>query len=93
MKLNPVYLIAGAAVAASLAYVAITGTKNAGQAIGGAAVDMVDGLIGGVVVGAGQVVGIPATNKTQCELDTAAGNTWAASFSCPAKKFLSYLWS
>ena len=38
------------------------------------------------------LVGIPDTNKTQCERDKAAGNTWDASFSCAAGDFLSYAW-
>lgn len=94
MKVPAVYLIAGAAVAGALAWVAYKGgAKGTGAAIGGAVVDLADGVIGGAVVGTGQLVGIPATNMTQCQRDQAAGNTWAASFSCPAKDFISYLWN
>lgn len=93
MKVPTVYLIAGGAVAAALAWVAIQGARGTGAAIGAAAVDMVDGAIGGAVVGAGSLIGIPATNRTQCEIDRANGDTWAASFSCPAKDFISYLWN
>lgn len=87
------YLLAGAAVAAAMAFVAIKGAKGTAQAIGGAAVDLVDGTVGGVVVGIGERVGIPATNMTECERAKAEGRTWDASFACPAKDFLSYLWS
>lgn len=93
MKIPPVYLIAGGAVAAALAWVAWKGARGAGAAIGGAAVEAVDGAIGGAVVGVGSLVGIPATNRTQCEIDKAKGDTWAASFSCPAKDFLQYVWN
>lgn len=48
---------------------------------------------GGVIVGAGEAVGIPATNQSQCERDMTAGKTWDASFSCPAGTFLRYLFS
>lgn len=94
MKITTPYLIAGGAVLAALVW-AMTrqgGAGGLGAAIGGAAVDIVDGAVSGAVVGIGEVVGIPATNKTQCQRDKEAGNTWAASFSCPAKDFLTYLW-
>lgn len=96
MKVNPVYLVAGGLVAAALAWAIWTnkgGAMGVGQALGGAAVDLVDGAVSGVVVGIGEQVGIPATNKTQCEIDKAKGDTWAASFSCPASDFLRYVWS
>lgn len=95
MKLTTPYVIAGGAVLAALVW-AMTrpgGAAGLGSSLGGAAVDFVDGTVSGVVIGIGEVVGIPATNKTQCELDREAGNTWAASFSCPAKDFLNYLWN
>lgn len=95
MKLTTPYVIAGGAVLAALVW-AMTrpgGAAGLGTSLGGAAVDFVDGTVSGVVIGIGEVVGIPATNKTQCELDREAGNTWAASFSCPAKDFLNYLWN
>lgn len=94
MKLTAPYVIAGGAVLAALVW-AMTrpgGAAGLGTSLGGAAVDFVDGTVSGVVIGIGEVVGIPATNKTQCQLDREAGNTWAASFSCPAKDFLNYLW-
>lgn len=93
MNISPAYVVAGAAVAGALAWVAYKGASGAGAAIGGAAVDMVDGVVSGAVIGAGSMIGIPPTNKTQCEIDRAKGDTWAASFSCPAKDFLNYLWN
>lgn len=95
LKLSTPYLIAGAAVIGALVWAATRtgGAAGLGSTIGGAAVDLVDGAVSGVVIGAGELVGIPATSKTQCERDKAAGDTWAASFSCPAKDFLTYVWS
>lgn len=87
------YLVAGAAVAAVLAVLAMRGARGTGESIGSAAVDLVDGTVGGVVVGIGERVGIPATNLTACERAKAEGRTLDASFACPAKDFLSYLWS
>lgn len=95
MKLRAIpmpYLIAGGAVLAALAYVAARGAKQTGQAIGGAAVDLANGVVSGAVVGIGQTVGIPATDQSACERAKAEGRTWDASFACPAGDFLKYLW-
>lgn len=91
MKTPPVYLIAGGAVALAALYVFTRGVKETGQDIGGAAVDFVDGVIGGAVMSAGEIVGIPRTDPQQCEIDKANGDTWAASFSCPAVDFFKYV--
>lgn len=93
MKIPSVYLIAGGAVAAALAYVYIKGPKSAGASIGGAAVDLVDGVVSGAVVQVGEAVGIPATNMNECERAKAMGDTWEASFKCPAGDFLKYVWN
>lgn len=87
------YLIAGAAVGAALLWAASKGAKDTGTTIARAGVDLVDGVVGGTVVGIGEKVGIPATNMTECERAKAEGRTWDASFACPAKDFLSYLWN
>lgn len=92
-RIPTVYLIAGGAVAAALLWaMSRGGVKETGAAIGGAAVDLVDGIVGGTVIGISQGIGIPPTNRTQCEIDKANGDTWKASFSCPAGDFLRYLW-
>lgn len=87
------YLAAGGAVLAALAYVAWRGAGSTGQQIGGAVVDLADGVVSGAVVGAGQIVGIPTTNPTECERAKAEGRTWDASFACPAADFLRYVWN
>lgn len=92
MKFPPLYVIAGGAAVAAYFYIkAKGGATNAGQAIGTGAVDMANGVLGGVVTGVGEVVGIPPTNLTECQRAQAEGRTWDASFACPAKDFLSYL--
>lgn len=78
--------IAAAAVAGIAFYVWRKG-GIAGAASG--AVQAVGDAGAGAVIGAGQLVGIPATNADQCGLDLAAGRYWDASFSCPAGRFLS----
>lgn len=92
-RIPTTYLIAGGAVAVALLWaMSRGGVQQTGAAIGGAAVDLVDGVLSGAVVGVSQAVGIPPTNRSQCEIDKANGDTWRASFSCPAGDFLRYLW-
>lgn len=93
VKIGTPYLIAGAAVLAALAWTATRGSKGAGQAIGGAVVDMADGIVSGAVVSAGELVGIPATSMTECERAKADGRTWDASFACPAVDFIKYVFN
>lgn len=84
-------IIGGAALIGLAALWWITRPGNAsgaGQAVGGAAVDLLGGIGTGAVSSAGDLLGIPATSRTQCEQDLAAGRTWDASFSCPAGTWL-----
>ena len=88
LKLN-FTLIAGLA-AATLMALKFKDLKGVGAGVGSAAVDMVDGMISGAVVGIGQGVGVPPTSMTACQRAIAEGRTLDASFACPAKDFLSY---
>lgn len=94
--MNAKYMLIGAGLA-GLALFIIVKKKGAavdvGAAVGEAAVDFVDGAVGGVAVGIGDVIGVPRTNMTECERAIAEGRTWDASFACPAGTFLKYLTS
>ena len=84
----------GLGVAVILALPLLTRNARAvGGALGGAAVDFADGVIAETVQGAGEVIGIPRTDQSQCALDQAAGRWWDASFSCPAGDFLKGIFS
>lgn len=61
------------------------------QGITSGIIDGIGGAATGVVVGTGEILGIPKTNMTQCQQDMAAGRTWDASFSCPAGDFIKYV--
>lgn len=90
MKINPLYFIGGGVLL--FMAMAATGTgKAVGQTIGGGAVDLVDGVVAGTVMGTGELFGVPSTNMTECQKAVAEGRTWDASFVCPAKTFISYL--
>lgn len=90
--MRALYVIAaGAAVGALLLTFRDAGAS--GRAIGGAAIDLADGVITGAVVGIGEAVGVPPTNETECERAKREGRTWDASFACPAGNFLKYLFS
>jgi hypothetical protein len=92
-RISTPYLIAGGAVAVALLWAATKGAKGTGQAIGGAVVDMANGVVSGTVVGIGSAVGIPETNLTECEKAKREGRTWDASFACPATDFLKYVFN
>jgi hypothetical protein len=84
------YAAIGAAVAGLVVLVLVkkNGIAGVGAAVGGAAVDLVDGVVGGVVTGVGDIVGIPRTNETECEKAMREGRYWDASFACPAGTFI-----
>lgn len=95
--IRPSYIIAAALVGGALLWrlknrIEQGGAVGIGEAVGGAAVDLANGVITGTVTGVGQAVGIPKTNMTECEKAKAEGRTWDASFACPAGDFISYLW-
>lgn len=81
-------LIAALALAAAGLIYFTTRRLGGVQGVASAAVGAVGDAAAGAVVGAGQLVGIPATNQTQCHKDLAAGSWWDASFSCPAGTFI-----
>lgn len=91
VNLPPVAVMAGAAVLGLFALVWLKKKPNQslGASAGAAAVETVADVGTGVVLGVGDVFGIPNTDTDQCSKDIAAGDTWAASFSCPAKRWLS----
>lgn len=96
LNINPLYLGAAVAVMGALWYLKKNGvqgtTYNLASGAVGALADAVNGVVSGTVVGAGKVVGIPETNSGQCLADRQAGDKWAASFSCPAKTYIGWLW-
>lgn len=77
-----------AVVAAALYYVAKKGVAGATAGVVKAAGD----AAGGVVVGIGQVLGIPATDETACEKAKREGRRLDASFYCTAGDFLGWSW-
>ena len=88
INLNTAAVLGVLGAAALLAlYVAKKGV--AGAAAG--AVTAAGDAAAGTVVGIGQVIGIPATNETECEKAKREGRTWDASFACSAGDFLGYV--
>lgn len=87
MKLGHVHPYAWAVAAAAVALWWLTRqgqAQAAGAAVGAAVVNGGAGL----VLGAGDAVGIPRTNPDRCAAALAAGDMWAASFACPAGDFI-----
>lgn len=84
---NKTLLIAAAAAAGiALLYLSQKGAFGAGQAIG----ETIGNGAAGVVVGIGETIGIPATDVDRCRQAMTEGNTWDASFYCPATTFLEW---
>lgn len=93
MKAPPLLIVAGVAGVAVVAYV--LAKKRDGESMGAAAGRVLVSTAAdagvGAVKGIGEAVGIPDTNADQCSADIAAGKVWAASFSCPAPRYLKAL--
>lgn len=83
------YVIAAGLIGAALLYVSARGAGKTGQQLGGAAVD----LVGGVLTGAAEKAGVPQADADRCAAAQAAGDTWAASFACPAGEFIGWWWN
>jgi hypothetical protein len=62
----------------------------AGGLVGGAA-DVIVEAGTGVVIGVGEIVGVPRTDADECDKAMREGRTWDASFACPASTFLNYV--
>lgn len=92
--LNDKTILIGAGIAAGAVValvVAKGGIKQAGAAVGAAAVDAVDGVIGGAVQGAGSIAGVPLTDAEKCRVAMSSGNYMDASLFCPASTFLKFV--
>ena len=64
-----------------------------GRAVGGVVVGAVETIYDattGAVIGIGEALGIPATDVEKCAQYIEAGDSWNASFYCPAGTFLKY---
>lgn len=84
--LTQIQLLGGAAVAVMVGawYLQSRLTNVAAGAVG-----MVGDVGAGVAIGAGDLLGLPRTNETECEKAIREGRTWDASFACPAGTFIS----
>lgn len=94
MKSSEVIAIGAGVALGVVALVAIkkaqaTTVQGAASAIVTTAADAAAGL----VIGAGQVVGIPQTNADRGRAEFAAGNYWEASFLMPAGDFITASWN
>lgn len=87
---NPEVTIIVVAGVALVAYIALRGFGGVAKDVTKAAVNTASGAVAGIVVGAGQAVGLPDTNLSQCEIDIANKDYWAASISCPASRFFQF---
>lgn len=87
---NPEKLLAWGAVAL-VAYVVIRGPQGAAKDAVKGSLDLLNEAAAGSVKGIGEAVGVPDTNKTQCQVDKERGDKWGASFSCSAGEYIKFL--
>lgn len=66
------------------------GAKGFAASITSTGVGFAAGAAEGVIVGVGAIAGVPKTNPSQCAIDMAHGDNWAASFSCDASTFAAW---
>jgi hypothetical protein len=99
------YLLAGGIVLAALAFASFYKPRDDSQEEGdhggffqdmgedaaGAVIDLADGVISGAAKGIGDIIGVPRTSKTACQIAMESGNTWDASKYCSAGTFLGYI--
>ncbi|MDP1740081.1 hypothetical protein [Polaromonas sp.] len=97
--MNRTYIYAGGAIVGigALYFMAqrlkLPSTGSLAADVAWAGVDAAHGAFVGTVKGIGAVFGVPDTNTDACTADLARGDKWAASFSCPAGRFLGGVWS
>lgn len=84
-------LIAAGIAVAYAARSALAGKGVAAAAADAAAVipSVAANAAAGVVVGIGDVIGVPRTSEDECSRLIAARQLWAASFKCPAGRWIS----
>lgn len=80
-------LIIGASVA-GLALILWLKKKGVADAVAGG-VGIVSDAAGGVVMGVGDLFGLPRTSSSDCARLKAEGKLWEASFVCPAGEYVS----
>jgi hypothetical protein len=66
--------------------------QDAGEDAGKVVVDLADGVISGAAKSIGDIIGVPRTDKTKCQLAMAQGRTWDAISDCSAGTFIKYWW-
>lgn len=76
--------VAGIGIAALLLWIWQKGLSAAASSAVGAA----NQVVGGTVVGIGNVIGIPETNTNDCDKALAEGRYWDASFACTAGRLV-----
>jgi hypothetical protein len=61
------YLLAGGAVIAALWYIKSKGAAGIGRDIAAGTIELVDSVVSETVIAGAEVVGIPRTDKTECQ--------------------------
>lgn len=87
------YVVLGALAVAGAAWFYFKGEgdsvpERVGAGLASAAVDLASGVVAGTAYGIGDKLGVPRTDKTECQKAIEEGRRWDASFACPAGDFI-----
>ena len=90
MSTTAKFYLAGAV--ALVAVVVMLQKKSLVTAAVAGAVGVANDAAGGLVMGLGSVIGVPATDADKCAAAKASGSLWDQSLYCPAPEFASSAW-
>lgn len=83
-------LAVGAAVAV---FLFVRNARTVARGVVNGAASLAGDVAAGAIEGVGEQVGVPRTDVDKCAAAKAAGNSWDASFYCPAGDFLKFVFS
>lgn len=89
-KAVPAWAWVAAAAGVALYIVKKGGINGAAAGIAAGAVGVAGSAAAGVVLGVGDVLGLPRTGESECELAIRDGNNWKASQYCTASRFIEF---
>jgi hypothetical protein len=95
LKLNKIPLWAFGLAAAGVALYIIKkgGVSNAVAGVVSGGVGVAGDVAGGIVLGVGDLIGVPRINESKCEMAKRLNNKWDASFYCPAGDYFGWLFT
>lgn len=83
----------GVLLALGVVYIVGRGAGKVAEDVSRTAVNVAGGVVKGTVDGVSDAIGLQVPERSACDKAKAEGNTWEASFACPAGEFVGYLFN